>query len=216
MTWTRATPVLVICLVFDALGSFFAMFWLIGPALAAAYCVAEGGTALETWTIGLLGTKTAAAVCSYGAVKAGAVLSAPLTTFGTVMDMAIGLFGWLTVGLILIITNARIFKENASRAFWFVVSLLASEVPIIGAMPALSVTTWKLYHTQIKKDGEALQQYEREHAAALQEERRQHIAELMHIRTAQLAQTELAARAAKEAEDGHGSEEIPEEMRKAA
>ncbi len=210
MTWTRATPVLVICLVFDALGSFFAMFWLIGPALAAAYCVAEGGTALETWTLGLLGTKTAAAVCSYGAVKAGAILSAPLTTFGTVMDMAIGLFGWLTVGLILIITNARIFKENVSHTVWFVGSLLVSEVPIIGTVPALSVTMWRLYHAQIKKEKEDMKRYESENATARQEEKRQQTEQLMRINAAKLAQDETATE--EETAMEQASAEIPEEM----
>ena len=206
MTWAEARPVLSICLISDALGSFFAMFWLIGPALAAAYCTVEGGIALETWALGLLGTKTATAVCSYGAVKAGAIFSAPLTTFGTVMDMAIGLFGWLTAGLILIIKNARIFKENAGHTFWFVVSLLISEIPIIGTVPSLSVTMWRLYHTQIKKDKEVLKQYESEHAATLQKERQERAAELMHIRTAQLEQAEAEQE----------TEEIPEEMREAA
>ena len=214
MTWAGATPVLLVCLVFDAVGSFFAMSWLIGPALAAAYCTVEGGAVLETWTVGLLGTKTAAAVCSYTAIKAGVAFSAPLTTFGTIMDMAIGLFGWLTVGLILIIKNARIFKENTSHTVWFVVSLLISETPIIGTVPALTATMWRLYHTQIKTDKEALKKYEKENADAQMQERNRQTSEVMRARATQAAEIEAAN------EELHAEavndKEIPEEMRGAA
>lgn len=197
MTWAKASPILAISIISDALGSFFAMFWLIGPALAAAYCVDKTGDVAVIG--GLLSTACAAA-------KAGVLLSGQLVLFGNVMDMAIGLFGWLAVGLGLIWTNARIFKENAGHTFWFAVSLLISEIPIVGTVPALSVTMWRLYHTQIKKDKEVLKQYENEHAATLQKERQERAAELMHIRAAQLEQAEAEQE----------TEEIPEEMREAA
>src|SRR3989338_4424320 len=98
MTWMGASPILAISIVSDALGFFFAMFWFFGPALAAAYCVAE------TTDVAVIGGLLSTA-CAVVAAKTGVLLSASLTTFGTVMDMAIGLFGWLAVGLWLIRTN---------------------------------------------------------------------------------------------------------------
>lgn len=207
MTWIKASPVIAICLVSDALGLFFAMFWLFGPALAAAYCTEKVSD------VAIIGGLLEGA-CVVAAAKAGVALSVPLTIFGNIMDMAVGLFGWLTVGLILIITNARIFKENAGHALWFVVSLLISEVPIVGTVPALTITMWRLYHTQIKKDKEAVKQYESERIDALQEERQQQAAELMQMQAIQLKQSEVMA--AEEIEAEKRSEEIPEEMREAA
>ena len=203
MTWGRALPVLAASFVFDALRSFFGMFWLFGPALAAAYCTAVVSGTLETWTFGLLGTKTAAAACTVAGAAAGSLLSAPLIIFGTVMAMAVGLFGWMTIGLVIMMTNARIFKEHAGHSLLSIVGLGISELPLIGALPALTGTTWRMYHTQIKTDEKAMEKYEKENAAEQLQERREQAAELM-----QFAQAEQQAAA--------NAEEIPDELHEAA
>ncbi len=155
MTWGRAMPVLVVAGIFDLTRLFFVLFWFFGPALAAVYCAS---TASE-W-VGSLWGLTAAA-CGVGAAAAGAAVSAFTIPFGTVMAMAVGLFGWLTIGIWLMRTNARIFKENA---LWFGASLLISEVPIIGSIPALSITVWKMYKTQIRIEKVAFKKLGKEHA----------------------------------------------------
>ena len=203
MTWGRASPILAVAAVSDALRLFFGMFWFFGPALAAAYCVAE------TTDVAVIGGLLSTA-CAVVAAKTGVLLSASLTTFGTVMDMAIGLFGWLAVGLWLIRTNPRIFKENTGHTVWFVGSLLVSEVPIIGTVPALSVTMWRLYHEQIKKEKQDMKRYESENATALQEEKRQQTEQFMRINAAKLEQDEIARE--EETATEQALAEIPEEM----
>lgn len=196
MTWAKASPVLAVCVVFDALRIFFEQFWFFGPALAAGVCtiIAEG--VVKTVTFGLLGTKTAAAACATGAGVLGYFGAVPIAAFGVIMAMAVGLMGWLAIGLMLIVSNARIFEENAGHALWFAGSLLISEVPIVGTIPALTIIVWRMYRTQIKKETEALRKYESEQAAALAEERgeqQRQAAELMQARALQQAQAAATA-----------------------
>lgn len=188
MTWAKAAPVLAICVMFDALRMFFEQFWFFGPALAAAACVGV----VSSWVSSLWGLTELA--CAAGAGVLGYFGAGPIEAFGVIMAMAVGLMGWLAVGLMLIIANARIFEENAGHALWFAASLLVSEVPIIGTIPALTVIVWRMYHTQIKKEAAARRQYESEQAAALAEERaeqQRQAAMLMQARAAQLAAAEL-------------------------
>lgn len=197
MTWRKASPVLVVCALFDALRIFFEQFWFFGPALAMVACTGVGG-AIVGWVTGTwLGTKIAATVCGTAlAVAEYLGIGVPIEAFGVLMAMAVGLMGWLTVGLILVWTNARTFEENAGHALWFAVSLIVSEIPIIGTIPALTVIVWRMYRTQIKKETAALRKYESEQAAALAEERQQQqmvAVELMQARALQQAQATAAA-----------------------
>jgi hypothetical protein len=123
------------------------------------------------------------------------------------MAMAVGLMGWLTVGLMLILSNARIFEENAGHALWFAASLLISEIPIIGTIPALTVVVWRMYRVQIKKETAALRKYESEQAAALEEERQQRLAEFMQSRALQQAQMAQAEQQEQEAMDAAAYEQ---------
>lgn len=184
----KASPVLAVCLMFDAARLFFGIFWFFGPALAAAYCTSEVGGTLAKWTFGVLGTKTAAAVCTTGAAAAGSLLSAPLILFGTVMSMAVGLMGWLVIGLVIIMTNSRIFKDHAGHSFLFIFGLGLSEIPLIGALPALTGSTLRMYHTQIKNDKESVKRYATEHAAAQLQERRQQATEMVQLQQTRLNQ----------------------------
>lgn len=178
MTWMKASPVLILSFIFDALRFMFSQFWFFGPVL-----IGIGTSAV----VGGVTGKVA------GVIAGGAsVLGAPeLQIFGIVMAMAVGLLGWLTIGLLLIITNARIFKENAGNTLWFIASLGISEIPFIGALPALTGTVVKMYSTQIKKEKAMLRKYEKEQDAVQLQERKQQAAELMQVRAAQLAQDEI-------------------------
>lgn len=190
MTWAKASPVLVVCVIFDALRIFFEQFWFFGPALAAVAC-----TNIVSGWVGSLWGLTAAACAAAGGVL-GYFGAAPIEAFGVIMAMAVGLMGWLAIGLMLIVSNARIFEENAGHALWFAGSLLISEVPIVGTIPALTIIVWRMYRTQIKKEAAALQKYESEQAAARaeeQEERRRQAAELMQAHALQQAQAAATA-----------------------
>lgn len=130
-------------------------------------------------------TKT---VCAAGAVAAGFFGAPALIAFGTVMAMATGFAGWLAVGGWLMATNSRIFKENA---LWFIGSLLFSEVPFIGAIPAITVSVWKMHSNQIKIEKAAYKKWEKENADAQAQEQQQQIAQLMQARSAQFAEADV-------------------------
>jgi len=190
MTWMKALPILAIAGIFDALRGFFEMFWFFGPALGAVICTAAGNNILGT-TMATVGGKAVASGCAAAAGAAGYFGSAAFVALGSVMAIAVGLAGWLAVGLILILFNGRIFKANEYHTLWFVFSLLLSEVPVIGSFPALIVIVWRMYRTQIKKDEEVMKKYQKETEMALFQERNQKIAEFMQARNAELASAEI-------------------------
>ena len=133
MTWPKASLVLVIAGIFDALRIFFEMFWFFGPALAA------------------VATNAAAGGGTFG--KAAAVM------FGVIMAMAVGFAGFLVIGLLIIMTNQRLFKVSATGSLWFVGGFGLSEIPFLGTIPAFSIVPWKLYKTQIRIEEEQLKKY---------------------------------------------------------
>jgi hypothetical protein len=195
MTWGKAMPVLIVCVVFDAVRLFFEQFWFFGPALAMVACTGAGGAIIEYVTAGWLGTKVAAALCGAGLVVAEYLgVGVPIEAFGVLMAMAVGLMGWLTVGLMLILSSARMFEENAGHALWFTASLVVSEIPIIGTIPALTIVVWRMYRVQIKKETAALRKYESEQATALAEERaKQQRQAVEFIQSRALQQAQMAA-----------------------
>lgn len=210
MTWAKALPILAIGFVFDALRFLFEQFWFFGPALAAAYCAAK------TSDVAIIGGLLEKA-CVAGAATLGYFSGPELTVFGFVMAMAIGLLGWLTVGLALRMTNARIFKEHPGHFLWFIFSFGIAETPIIGAFPAFTSIILKMYYAQIKKDKESLRKYANENAAAQLQERRQRAAEHMQEAPAVKANEAAMLNETRYAEtENEDHEEIPDEMREAA
>jgi hypothetical protein len=198
MTWGKATPVLVVAAVFDALGFMFDWFIFFGPAFAALYCTIKIGDTI--------GTTAAGAVCTLGAGVAGvfgAELSAP---FGMVMAMIISFAGWLAVLIILLVFNGRIFKENA---LWFGASLILTEIPFVGSLPFLTATVWKMYRTQIRIEKEAHAKWKKENAdAELQERQRQNV-QLMQTQAMQ--QQELDAEWSDQMSQQENQEETEDE-----
>lgn len=185
MTWKKASPVLIVAGIFDAVRLMFEMFWFFGPALTALYCTVKASD-----VVGALGGLTAF-VCSAGATAAGVAGAPAIEAFGVVMAMATGFMGWLVIGGWVVMTNSRIFKENAGNAVWFGASLLISEVPIIGSLPAISVAVWRLYHVQIKKDRADLKKYKEDQAAEELKERQQQAAEFIQTQQAQAASADV-------------------------
>ena len=186
MTWGRALPVVIAAGLFDLIGIFFEFFWFFGPALAAAYCSA---TVSDVAIVGgLLATG-----CAATATVGGAAVSAFTTPFGVIMAMAVAFIGFLAVGLWVVKTNARIFKANAAGTMWFVGGFGVSLTPLIGVIPAFSLTLWKLYRTQIRVEKAAYAKWKKEQAATqLQERRRQEAAQaqLIQYRADKVAQAE--------------------------
>lgn len=176
MTWGRAWPALAVCAVFDGLRLFFEFFWFFGPALATAYCASLGESGSLISGVKTLSCSATAGVATYFGFFVG---------FGVVMAMAVGLFGWLAIVLGIAMTNMRIITEHQAHAAWLFGSLLVSELPLIGSIPALTITIGRLYHTQIKTDAETLKKYKKEHAAAELQERQERILELQQARVAQ-------------------------------
>ncbi|MBI5405621.1 hypothetical protein HY972_01095 [Candidatus Kaiserbacteria bacterium] len=211
MTWPKATPFLVLAAVFDALRFMFEWFIFFGPALAGVACtVSANNTAIGN----AVGTAVTESVCGGGAVAAGFLGAGIIGPLGIVMAMVTGFAGWLAVGIALVMFNRRIFKENA---LWFAASLLVSEVPFIGSVPAITLAVWKMHGTQIRVEKAAHKKWADEQAAQQLQERNQQAAELMQLQATQQAQImqQEAANNAAYAEAAN-DEEIPESVREAA
>ncbi len=212
MTWMRAAPVLAVCFVFDALRFIFEQFWFFGPAFigVATNAALHGG---------ILGKMAGVLVGGIAAFVGGPFF----VIFGVVMAMAVGLMGWMIVGLMLLLTNARLFKENAGSTLWFVFSLGISEIPFIDSLPVLTVIMARMYHSQIKKERAALKAYENEQAGLLRAEQAQQAAEIMQVRATELAQAEQQEAEEDDAlyeqatnDELYDDGEIPESVRKRA
>ncbi len=187
MTWGRAIPILVLCVIFDALRFFFNMFWFFGPAMAALVCTVAGS---NTSVGQFVGTTATAAVCSTAAGVAGFFGAVPIEAFGVIMAMAVGLIGWLTIFLIQLMNNVGIFRANFSMIIRFGLSLLLSEIPIVSALPSLTIINVTMFNIQIKKGREAEQKWEEEHATEQSGERREQAGQLMQARAAKQARLE--------------------------
>jgi hypothetical protein len=198
MTWARAAPIIVVSVIFDAARFFFTLFWFFGPALFDAYCTYKGGKILSTYTLGVLGTKTAALACTGASVAIGASTIGALIAFGVVMALLVGLLGWLVIGLLTLLVDARILK-HPSNLVALVIGLFGSEMPFLDALPFLTGTTLKIFHTQIKTDRVALKAYRRQRQAAQDEQRAAATRLLVAMQEEQLQEAQLATVAAAEA-----------------
>lgn len=183
------------------------MFWFFGPALAALYCTVKVSDA-----VGSLGGIVAGA-CTAGAATAGGLAFGAIEMFGVIMAMAVGLIGWLTVFLIQFINNAGIFKENFAMIIRILLGLLLSEIPIINALPSLTILNTTMFHIQIKKGKEELQKWKEEN-----EERQRQIAQtqfMQGVAVQQQAANDALYNQAQAANDEkyNDDEETPEDER---
>jgi hypothetical protein len=179
MTWKGAIPALAIAAVVDALGLMCEMLWFFAPALGTALC------SFMVTTSNAITTAVGNASCAILGVAGGTAAYPILLTAGITLSMAVGLFGWLTVGLFLVITNKRIFKANA---LWFGTSLLLEEIPFLNALPLITGVLIKMYATQIRTEKEAFAEFQKEEARQELEDRKryeaQRIAERMQMEAA--------------------------------
>ena len=182
MTWGKAAPALIAAGMFDLIGIFFEFFWFFGPALAGLYCAVKVGDVVGVG--GIL-----AAGCAAGAAAGGVALAAFTTPFGIIMGIATAFIGFLTVGLWVVTTNARIFNANVAGSVWFVGGFGVSMTPLIGIIPAFSLVLWRLYHTQIRVEKAAHAKWKKEQGDAQLQERQQQA--LMQVQSAELAATDV-------------------------
>jgi len=187
MTWTEASPAIIIAVLFDAIRIFFTFFWFLGPAMAAVACTSAVNNLFEI-TVATFAGKTVATACTAGASIVGFFGFEFTATFGSVMAMVTGFAGWLIIGIWLLATNSRIFKENA---LWFIGSLVVSEIPFIDSLPAITIAVWEMYHAQIKKEKLALKQWKDGQVATQLQGRERQVAELMQYQAAQFEQAEI-------------------------
>lgn len=219
MAWGKASPVLVLAALFDLARIFFVLFWFFGPALAAVYCSSK----VSDWVGSLWGLTEKA--CVAGAAVSGAYISAITIPFGVVMADAVGFAGFLVLGLLVIITNARIFKSNPTIMLRLTGSLGVSIIPLVGAIPVFSFTLRRLYAKQIRVETAARKKWEKEHAeeiAQQTQERQRQAAQFMQARDMQAVQM-MGQEAANDAaynqaanDEKYDQEEIPEEVRRTA
>lgn len=218
MTRRGAIPILIVAGIFDLIRIFFEMFWFFGPALAGLYC-----TVKVSGVLGSLGGIVAGA-CTAGAATAGGLAFGAIEMFGIVMADAVALAGFLVLGLLVVMTNARIFKVNKSAMLWLTGSLGVSVIPIIGTFPSFFVVLRMLYKRQIKIEAAALKKWEKENAdARLQERNRQIVAQTQFAQNQYAQQSQVAQQEAMndaiydqiEAanDEKYNAEEIPERVR---
>lgn len=174
MTWAKATPILIVGGIFDALRYFFLFFWLFGPAMVALYCTAQVG---DTAVIGGLLTTG----CVAGAAALGVGGSTLFIAFGTIMAISIGFAGWFIVTFIIAAINSRAFGENPFATLWLFEGLGAS----------VFIMAFGIYRAQIKKDKEILKKYNEEQAAQQAQERNQQAVYLMQAQAIQQEQDEI-------------------------
>lgn len=144
MTWSRATPVLGVCALFDFMRLFFTFFWLTGPALA--------GTAAGAWLSGYIGDFLGSLAGGATALVAGITIDYVFMAFGVVMAMLVALAGWGAVLLWLMVGNRRIFAASGGQFLIVVAGWGVSELPFIGSMPAMTFAIWRMYKAQIKRE----------------------------------------------------------------
>ena len=184
MTWAKAAPILVVAGIFDLVRGFFELFWLFGPALLGVGCTAGVNSALGT-TLAETTGKLVAGGCAIVAGAAGYFGSEVFIGFGDIMAMAVGLAGFLTLGLLLLTSkDTRIFQVNATGSWWFIGSFGVGEIPFIGALPTFFIVLFRLYRTQIRIEKAALKKWEKEQEDNRLQERNQKVAELMQAQAA--------------------------------
>lgn len=190
MTWLKASPFLIVAVIFDATRLVFEQFWFFGPALATVVCTVKATGLISSITFGLLGAKTAGLICSAAAVVAGAAAAGAIEIFGIVMAMAVGLFGWLSLMFALTAFNRRIFAANTTGVIWLVLSLGVSEIPLIGSIPMLTFALAKLFRTQIQKERRERRAFEAEQAALAEQQRAFQVAQFEQMRAAEMEEIE--------------------------
>lgn len=195
-------------IIFDLLRLASEQFWLFGPALAALYCQQKLSP--------VLGETLSASVCATGATYAGMNATPLFMLFGTVLGIAVGILGWLTVASIIFFTNERLVKESISNVFWIAGSLLVTETPIVGSLPALSVTVYKLYSAQIKKEKELAQNHLNQQAQEAKEARSERVVSILQAKRTQLLAKTQQEQALQEEVVAQTEEEIPDNRRAAA
>lgn len=168
MTWPKAAPFVLVAIVFDSARAFFNFFWLFGPALLA------GG--LGAFASEFVGETLGGIAGGAGGLLAGYFGAPIFMFFGVIMAMAMGLLGWLTVILSLLLFNARIFSPSSFITILLGFSL--SELPFVSTLPALTGTTLRLFHVQIKREHAAFGQWEKEQATLRAQQQAEYLAYL--------------------------------------
>lgn len=182
MTLAKALPVLALAGILDLFRMFFEMFWFFGPAIASVYCSIK----VENWIGSAWGLTKA--ICAAGAAAAGTAVSEVTIPLGVIMADAVGIIAFLLLGFLIVMTNSRLLKLVSSAPLQFAAAFALSEIPIIGTLPAFLFVLWRLYTAQIKIEGAALKQWEKDHAEEQRQERERQIAQFTQDQNAQMAQ----------------------------
>lgn len=166
----RAYAIVVLILGLELLQLFFVFFWLTGPAMAAVGCTSITNDLVGA-DLSSLGGKFSALVCAAAAATAGFYLSPALVYFGSVVAMVVGFFTWMTLGLILILTDSRVFVENPRSLVWYISGLAVSLIPLANGFFELTLTAGRILRTQMKTERAKLKAWEAAHAKQLAQER---------------------------------------------
>lgn len=195
-TWGDATPVLVVAVVFDLLRIVCTWLWVFAPGILAVYCVEKIHSAL---------------LCGTAGTVVGAAAAGPLMAVGALLSTAVGLMGWIFVALVLFLRSPKVFERSLMQLG---LAFILSEVPLLSSIPSLTIAIWRLFRGQIKEDKEALQAYNKKHAAELAKQRQQaQLALLSQARQRQMLMEEQQMMEAEAALEEERAAEIPDEQK---
>lgn len=209
MTWGKATPILILCSIFDALRFMCEQLWFFGPVLVGTAAGVATGSSIVGVVAGLIG----------GGLET--ITGPTLEIFGVVLAMTIAALGSMIVNFLLFLTNPRIFKDYPMNALWALFGFGVSFAPILGTAPGLFYSTWKMYSAQIKKEKADFKKWQATQAAMQKQDSQQRLAEqyaALNFRNTQEMELRLRMEQqdADQEEERRALEEIPERVRESA
>lgn len=215
MTWLKATIVLIVTVIFDALRFIFVMLvftlpFIIG-AVAAAYASNTSWLSwAPSWVIGLA---TSIGIATLEVFNPEAIPA--IAAFGVLMASIIGFIGFLFVLGMLLAMRVKLTPHNQ---LWLGLAFVGGVTPFGNALPSLTPITLKIVRRQMRDDKKAHALYLKQQAAlqaAQQQEQNAALSARQQMLALEAAQQEEAAAESEDMEaaedqETEGEQEEPE------
>lgn len=173
---------LSLAVVFDVAKAFFASLFLTGSAIAGLVVAgALDSSSLTSWLPGF----AKAGVGALAAVGTGVAAGPELEIFGIIAAMLIGFVGWVILIFTMFFSGITFFSGRPRSFLKLFVGFVASEVPLIDAIPTFTPTIWLLLRDERKEYRKELAAYKKTLADAEQAARVQQTEQLIALKQAQ-------------------------------
>lgn len=203
MTWAAAAPILMWALIFDGVRALFEYIGIFAPIAAGLVTNAVASSYLPSW---LPFHDTLASASAWLIGGATAIFASPeLEGFGMLMALILGFAGWMLIGIMILLTNARIFKESAMTLIVMILGAALTEVPLLDGLPLITGTLWAMYSRQISTEKKQFRRWQRQQAKRQEQQKK-----FMRAQAVQaLAQANLEQQAVEAQEESAEQEELP-------